>query len=271
MKMFFALMLALSALPAFAASIELPDTLTSKQIEDVSTEFAVNFSHTTVSAPETEGLWGLEVGIVGGKSKSPELSDLVSETGEDGDDFENLFHAGAFARAHFPFDLFVELSLLPEREISDITISNSTFGVGWNAGEFFNLPLDIALGVNFSKSKISYEQQINNASTGNVAVNSDIDFDAKTRVAYLGFSKNFLFFTPYFKVGTAKMEADVEVTASGTNGTIFASGDQSESASNSGGYYALGANLQLLMLRFGVEVSKTIDVGRASAKLAIAF
>lgn len=271
MKKFFAVMLALAALPAFSASIELPDSLTSQQIEDVSTEFASNFSHTVVAAPETEGLWGVEVGLVGGKSKSPELADLVDDAGEDGSDFESLYHAGAFARAHFPFDLFVELSVLPERDISEVTIKNTTFGLGWNAGEFFTLPLDIAIGVNFSSSKISYEQEINNASTGNIPVNSEIDFDAKTRVAYLGFSKNFLFVTPYFKIGTAKMEADVDVAASGTNGTIFASGDQSESVSNSGGYYALGVNLQLLLLRFGIEASKTIDVGRVSGKLSLAF
>lgn len=271
MKKLLAFGMTLMTSGAFAAAIELPDTLTKKQIEDVSNEFAINLSHTTVAAPETEGLWGVEVGLVAGQTGSPELSDLIDEAGEDGDDFKKVYHAGIFARAHFPFDLFLELSLLPEREISDITIKNTTYGLGWNAGEFFNLPLDVAIGANFSDSEITYEQEINNASTGNVPVDADVNFDASTRVYYVGVSKNFAFFTPYLKVGTASMEADVDVNASGNNGTIFASGNQKESTETSGSYYAVGANLQFLLLRFGVEASKTIDVGRVSGKLSIAF
>ena len=271
MKKFFVLALALASTGVFATSIELPDTLTTKQIEDVSSEFAVNLSHTAVAAPETEGIWGVEVGLIAGKTASPELADLIDETGEDGSDFKTIYHAGLMARAHFPLDLFAEMTTLPEREVSDVTIKNGTFGLGWNAGAFFNLPLDLAIGANFSNSEVTYSQVINNPSTGSVAIDSEIQFAAKTRVLYVGVSKKFLFFTPYAKIGTAKYDADVEVDAGGTSGTIFVSGDQKESVSGTGGYYAIGANLQFLLLRFGFEASRTLDIGRVSGKLSLAF
>lgn len=271
MKKLLPFALAVLSSGVFAAGIELPDTLTSKQIEDISAEFAVDLSHTAVAAPETEGAWGVEVGLVAGQTNSPELADLIDETGEDGSDFKTIYHAGLMGRAHFPLDLFAEVTMLPEREINDIEIKNFTFGLGWNAGAFFSLPLDVAIGANFSNSEISYTQIINNASTGNTDINSDITFDASTKVYYLGVSKEFLFFTPYAKFGMASFESDVEVDANGTAGTIFLSGNQKESADASGSYYAVGANLQFFLFRLGFEASKTIDVGRVSGKLSLAF
>ena len=266
MKKFLVLGALLLSTSAFA-QFELPDSLTDQQIEDVSAEFAVNLSHTVVAAPETSGLWGVEVGLVGGRSKSPELADLVDEAGEDGSDFEQIYHGGLMARAHFPLELFIELSLLPNREISDITIENKTLGLGWNAGAYFNLPLDLAIGANFSTSEISFKQVINNDSTGNNPVDSKINFDAKTRVFYLGVSRDFIFIIPYLKVGAATFESDVKVDA----GSIFASESKEESADGSGAYFALGANFQVLFFKFGIEASKTIDVGRLSGKFSLDF
>lgn len=264
MKKFLVLGALLLSTAAFAQ--ELPDDLTSDQIDDVSAEFAVNLSHTAVAAPETEGFWGVEVGLVGGKTKSPELAGLVDDAGEDGSDFESIYHAGLMGRAHI-WNVFLEMTMLPEREISDIEIKNNSFGIGWNAGDSFDLPLDVAIGANFSKSDIMFKQTIQNASTLGVAVESEINFDASTKVYYVGISKEFLFFTPYAKVGTASYEADIDVST----GSIFANGSSSETAEGSGSYYAIGANLQFLLFRFGFETSKTIDVSRVSGKFSLAF
>lgn len=269
MKKSISIALAAFSFSAFAAAPELPE-LSKSQLEKVSNEFAVDFSHTAVAAPETDGAWGVEIGIVGGATQSPELKDLVGEAGEDGSDYKSIYHAGAMARVHFPFDLFAEVTLLPEKEISDITVKNRTFALGWNAGAFFNWPLDVAIGANFSNTDLSFDQVINNSSTGNVDVNSTIDFKSKTRVLWLGVSKTFWFFTPYAKVGTAKTESDVKVDAS--TGTIFDfSSSQSESVSSTGGFFVVGANVQLLILRLGVEASQTADVKRISGKLSFAF
>ncbi len=255
--------LALASVGALAAPPEFQN-VTKKQLEDVSNEFAMNFSHTTVSAPETDGVWGVEVGLVGGRTGSPKLKDLIDAAGEDGSDFENIYHAGLMARAHFPFDLFAEVSVLPGRDISDVEVESRSLGLGWNAGAFFGLPLDLAVGVNVSYSEIGFTQTIGSDA------NSDVSIESKTRVLWVGASKNFWIFTPYVKLGSAKSESDV--TLDTTGGTIFTfSTSQKESVSSTGGFFALGSTVDLLFLRLGVEASRTADVKRVSGKLSFAF
>jgi hypothetical protein len=245
------------------------DDLSKDDLEKVSNEIAVNFSHTAVAAPSTDGAWGLEVGLVGGITGTPKLKDLVDDAGEDGSDFKRLPHAGLMARAHFPMDLFLELSFIPSVETSDLELSNRTFAVGWNFGGFFSWPIDLALGAQMSNSKLSFAQVLNNASTGNVDVDTTVKFDSKTTTLWLGASKSFAIVTPYVKLGVFKSESDVEVQ--GTGDIYDFSSNQKESVSSSGGFGALGVNVNLLIVRLGLEASRAAEVGRVSGKLSLAF
>ncbi len=269
MKKFIPLVFSFISFSTWSAAPEI-DQLSKSDLEKVGNEFAVNFSHTAVAAPETDGLWGVEVGMVAGSTGSPKLKKLVDEAGEDGSDFKNIYHAGLMARAHFPLELFAEASVLPSREISDVSVENKTFGIGWNAGSYFGLPLDLAIGANLSSSDVSFEQVINNSSTSNTDVNSEIKLNAKSQVYWVGVSKTLLFFTPYVKAGVASTETDVKVDAS--TGDIFAYTDsQKQNVSSSGSYLALGANIEFFLIRLGFEISQTAGVGRGSAKLALSF
>jgi hypothetical protein len=255
------LLLPIALLLSFSAFAESPQfgNLTQNDVDDISREFSANFSHTGVSAPETDGLWGIEVGLFGGKSSSPDLSDVIEASGGNGSDFKNLYHGGIMGRAHFPLDLFAEVTLLPEREISDVTVKNSTFEVGWNAGGFFNLPLDLAIGLNFANSDISFKQT--------QPVVSNIELKSKTRILWVGVSKTFLFFTPYAKLGKVSSDSDVTATAAIFDDTSI----QKRDSQNDGGYLALGANVQFFFIKLGVEVSRIMDVKRSSAKLSFDF
>ena len=255
------LLLPMALLLSFSAFAESPQfgNLTQNDVDDISREFSANFSHTGVSAPETDGLWGIEVGLFGGKSSSPDLSDVIKASGGDGSDFKNLYHGGIMGRAHFPLDIFAEVTLLPEREISDVTVKNSTFEVGWNAGGFFNLPLDLAIGLNFANSDISFKQT--------QPVVSNIELKSKTRILWVGVSKTFLFFTPYAKLGKVSSDSDVTATAAIFDDTSI----QKRDSQNDGGYLALGANVQFLFIKLGVEFSQIMDVKRSSAKLSFDF
>ena len=236
--------------------------LTEADVKEIGREFSGTFSHTGVSAPETDGLWGVEVGLLAGQSTSPELADVVKRSGGNGSDFENLYHAGLMARAHFPLDLFAEISLLPEQDISDLKIKNSTFEVGWNFGRFVGLPLDIAVGANFANSALGFTQP-----AAGLVPASNIDMKSKTNIVWVGVSKSFIFVTPYLKLGQAK--ADTELTASAD---IF-SGPESKSfdVSNNGSYMAVGVNFNLFILKLGAEYSQIMDVKRTSAKISVDF
>ncbi len=248
------------------------DNLSQEDLEEVSNEIAANFSHTAVAAPETNGLWGIEVGLVGGTTNSSKLKKLINEAGGNGKDYGRIPHAGLMARVHIPFDFFAELSFIPESEVEDMDIQNGTMAVGWNVGRFFDWPLDVALGVQGSASELSFKQTLNNASTGNTDVDADVSFKSKTSSAWIGVSKTFLFVTPYAKIGSFKSESDVEVDTASGNGDIFSfTNQQKEDSSATGTFTAVGVNVQLLLFRLGVELSRSADVGRASGKLALSF
>jgi hypothetical protein len=141
--------------------------------------------------------------------------------------------------------------------------------LGWNFGGFFSWPLDVAVGAQMSNSKLEFEQVLNNASTGNTDVNTDVKFDSKTTTLWLGASKTFAIVTPYIKLGVFKSETDVKVSGSGE---IFDfSSDQKESVSSSGGFGTLGVNVNLLIVRLGLEASRAAEVSRVSGKLSLSF
>ncbi len=239
------------------------ENLTKKDVENISKEFSANFSHTTVSAPSTDGLWGVEIGLAAGQTSTPDLKDVVSASGGDGKDFKNIYHAGVFARAHFPFEIFAELSVLPEQEISDVTVDNKSFELGWNAGSFFNLPLDIAIGVNRSSGETSFKQD----GTGVAAPDIKVKLETQTTMYWVGASKKFAFVTPYAKIGTASMDSDLKA-----DGQILQfSATTNENVKESSTYLAAGANFDIFFLKLGAEVSQVFDTTRVSGKLSFSF
>jgi hypothetical protein len=238
------------------------DNLTKDDVKDVTAEFGGNFAHTAVAAPETDGAWGVEVGLVGGKTKSPNFSDVVDAAGGKGDDFKSIYHAGIMGRVHFPMDFFAEFTTLPEQEFDDVKIKSTTFGVGWNVGGFLNLPLDVAIGLDQGRGEVKFHQDQDGSTP-----EADIKFKTKTTVYWVGVSKSFWIVTPYAKIGSARIEGDLDATAS-----IFTyTGKQSESVTLTGGYYAVGANFQLAFIKLGIEGSQVQDTRRFSGKLSFDF
>ena len=260
MKKFLALSLLLS-MSAYASD-PVFDNLSKKDVEDVSMEFGGNFAHTAVAAPETDGLWGIEVGVVGGQTQSKKFADVVDASGGDGSDFKNVYHAAAMARVHVPFDIFIEATFLPEQEFSDVKAKSSSFGLGWNFGRFMSLPLDIAVGADFSTGNIKFNQEAQG-----MAPASDIELETKTTVYWIGISKTFAFFTPYAKIGTSTIKGDLDASVS-----IFENNAiTSESVNMSGSFLAVGANIQLFFIKLGVEGSQIQDAKRVSGKLSFDF
>lgn len=254
------LAIALSAL-SFGALASGPqfNNITKEDVKNITKEFGTNFSHTVVAAPETNGMWGIEVGVVGGQTSSKKFSDIVERSGGDGKDFKNVYHAGIFARAHFPFEIFAEASFLPEQKISDVKIKSNSFGIGWNAGNFFALPIDLTVAADVSNGEINFNQ------TTPVATN--IDLKTTTTNYWVGISRRFVFVTPYVKVGTSTVDGALKGDAS-----IFQfSTSTKEKASVTGSYLAYGANFEFLGIRLGVEGTSMHNTQRVSGKLSYSF
>lgn len=259
-KTLFALSL-FSSLSAYSNDVQL-NNITKDDIEKFTTEFGVNFSHTAVAAPETDGAWGVEIGIVGGTTEAPSFSEAVSDSGGKGSDLKNLFNAGAMARVHLPFELFVEATLLPEQKVSDVKLKSNTYAVGWNFGRSLGLPFDLAVGYNYGSGELNFKQD----ATDDVPA-AEVKLDAQTSVYWVGVSKSIFVFTPYAKVGTSHIKGDLDASAD-----IFGfTSEKNHSTDNSGSYFAAGLNLELLFMKFGVETSQTNNVKRVSGKITLDF
>src|SRR5690554_1922186 len=210
-KGFLAVSLLLSSLTVYGdARFE---DLSKKDVENVTKEFATNFTHTTASAPSTNGLWGVEFGVVAATMGSPKLKDVVNASGGDGKEFDTLYAGGGFLRVHVPFDLFFESSILPTTKISDVEVGNFTFGIGWNAGAFFNLPFDLAFGYDVSNGETSFSQNVESSDTPGLYGTSKITLESRTQKAWVGVSKKLLVFTPYAKVGVINMNSELSAKA----------------------------------------------------------
>src|SRR5690606_30540009 len=108
--------------------------------------------------------------------------------------------------------------------ISDVKASSRSFEIGWNAGRFFNLPLDLAIGLNQGTGEVSFKQN-------QPVPDTKVELDSKTTMAWIGASKQFLFVTPYVKVGTAKLDSDLKATGSIFGFTSSTSENTKESSS----------------------------------------
>ncbi len=258
----------LATVISFSVMAEDPQfsNISKKDVQNVSKEFGTNFSHTAVAAPETDGAWGVEVGIVAGQTGSPKFKKVINNSGGDGGEFDNIYHAGLMGRVHFPLDFFAEATILPEQEIGGVKIKSNSFSVGWNIGRFTKLPFDLTVGYDHAKGEINFHQD-QDLTTSPVTPAADINLETTTKVMWVGVSKTFAIVTPYLKVGTSTVDGDLNATASIFN----QAGQTSQSVSTNGGYFAAGVNLQLLILRLGVEATQMQDTKRISGKLSFAF
>ena len=265
-KLFLAVSL-LSSFSVLASDIKL-EQLSKKDVEDVSKEFATNFTHSIATAPSTDGLWGVEFGVTASTMDSPKLGKVVDNSGGEGKDFETLYSGGGYLRVHVPFELFFETSVLPKSKIADVEFNNTTFAVGWNAGRFFNLPFDLTAGYDVANGEIAFAQTLE--VMGNPA-NTDISLETATQKAWLGVSKKLLVFTPYAKVGVINMKSTLEATGTASTQVFDISTKQKETVKESSTYWAAGVQIDLSVLTIGVEAMSALDNTRYAAKFGFSF
>lgn len=258
MTLFFTFLVLLFPFLASSAGPQF-DSLSKQDVKDIVREFGTNFSHTVVAAPETDGRWGLEFGLIAGATSSPDLQKIIKNSGGNQHDFNNLYHVGMMGRLHVPFNFFIEASILPDQDMEDVSIGSSTFGGGWNLGRTIGLPFDLTGGAGYGKGEISFSQ------TSPVASKNRIETTSKQY--WVGLSKNLWILTPFVKVGTSQIDGELSSTAS----ILDYNSSLNEEASLSGSFLVFGAILKLGPLRIGIEQSQIQDTKRFSAKMSAGF
>lgn len=264
MKIFNQLVLGLAAFAAMASSTAQAQSLafqnlTDAQAKSIIEEFGANFMHTSVTGASSLGtIFGFQLGVVAGQTATPEIDQLVKST-DPASSSPNLYHGAILAMVSVPMGFTIEASYLPSLGGDDFKFDNMGFAAKWTMTDtLLALPLDLALKAHYMKTGISFTQ---------TSPSSEVNVDTTTSGLQLIAGKSFAIVEPYVGIGMASVDGSFGVTGT----SIFQSMATSYSAKASGMQWMLGADVNLLLVRLGVEMSNFLGNQRYSARVAFGF
>lgn len=249
---------------AYAGDITL-DNLTQDDVTKISKEFSANFVHTIVAPASSYGkIFGFELGVVGGISKSPNI-DRISKTFDQTADIPAIPHAGIALGVSVPFGITGELSMIPSTSLGDVDLKNTSLALKWTFTDLTKIPFDMAIRLHTGSSELSYADVVD------TNVNANVKWETSSSGANFEISKKLLFFEPYFGVGTVSTKTKIGVTAA-TNVNIFTfTADQSYTSKSSGSQVYGGFNLNIFLLKIGLEAGSVMGVSKYTAKVSLYF
>jgi hypothetical protein len=252
------------------------NNLTVGDYDKIVREFSANFSYSSVTpASSLGGVWGFEIGAVGGLTKSPELLTLVKKTGSSYDQ-DKLPHGGALVRVGAPFGLTGELVIFPKMKISDLSIGQYGGAAQWTITDLFltDFPVTMAVKGFFSKTSMDYTQSLNNSTTGNQPVDATITYDDTLLGAQFLVSKSFLVFEPYVGLGYVRSTGDLSVSAVlAPNASLFPGQGVGNSISSkpTSSQLLAGLDIRLAVFSLGAEYQRAFGTDTVNGRLSFRF
>jgi hypothetical protein len=248
------------------------DQITQSDLDKIANELSANFAHSTVSGASSLGkLFGVQVGLVGGMTKTPDIDSFVKRV-DATQTADKVYNAAISAQVTVPFGITAEASYFPSMGSDSFKFGNMGLGVKWTFSDLLSdWPVDVAVKANVTTTTLSFKQTINNASTGNVPVDSTVEYK-NTILGYgLFVSKRLPFVEPYLGICMLSSKSDLGVAGQGSIFNQTFTSSQSASSSPSGTMLTLGADLSLLFIRLGAEYSSLLGTSRYLGKLAFSF
>jgi len=268
--------IAVLALTPMAALAETPslNNLTLGDYDKVVRELSGNFSYSTVTpASSLGGLWGFEFGVVGGVTKTPEIKAIVNRSSASYKE-DKFPHGGLLLRVGAPLGLTGEIVAFPERKISKLEISQYSGAAMWTITDVFltDWPVNLAVKGFYSKTGLNYTQSLNNASTGNVAVNASLDFENTLYGGQLLVSKKLLVFEPYLGLGYIRSKGKFTVSAAtAPNASILLSGGKSAVSEPNSSQLLAGLDVKLFFFTLGAEYQKAFSTSTYNGRVSFRF
>lgn len=256
---------ALLSIGALAQDIPLQN-LTSEDVKNLVKETSANFNHTSVSGASSLGtIWGFEIGVVGGVTKTPKIDALVKQA-EPQTKADQIPHGELLGRLTVPAGVTVEAGFIPKIGKEDFKFSTLSLGVMWTPTDvLLDWPVSVAGKLHLTKTNLDFKDTV-----GSPPVDTTFKYESTTTVLSLLVSKNFVMVEPYAGILFGQTKGDLDVTGSST---VFAgaTGQTSASGKSSGTGFMIGTELKLLVFKAGIEYSRLFDTGRFTGKLALYF
>lgn len=230
-----------------------------QDFNDVSKDLTGAFSFTTNSGGSSLGkLWGVELGLVLGVTDASNIERIARENTGDDEDLGYIPSGGLIAGVALPFGIGLEANIIPELDVSDVSISNFAIAARWEITDMIPLagsfsPLKLALRASYGNANFNYEDSTESA---------DIDIENTEIAAIAGF--NLFLVEPYVSLSHLRSSTDLDAES---NSIIPAEVNLDSNLTAT--KFTAGVLFKLTILRLGLEYA-TFDTGvnRYTAKLS---
>lgn len=261
MKLFKLLFVVLFPLSVFAE----PEfaNINEEDLKTITEGMGSNFVHNSMLGASKMGtLFGFQVGLVAAQTATPKLHDLAKENGNE---LKNLYNAGLMGAVGIPFGIAFEAVVMPTFKSDEASLRSNSFGLKWNINDVIPiLPVNLALRGVVSDAEFSFSQTI---------ASNPVKIKNTTAVSgvQLLFSPQIPLVEPYVGVGLLTAKNTLEVTGTGTVFDSSFSTTQKESKTVSGTQVLAGVDINMLLLKIGLEYSNAFDNSRYGFKLGFGF
>lgn len=246
--------------------------LSQSDTDDISKEMAANFTHTMISGASPLGtIFGAEAGMILGQTTTPKIDSVSTKISSSASvsSIPTFALVGAFS---IPFGFTGEVNFFPKITYNGFAVMNESLAVKWCFSCLISdRPFDLGIRLFAGTGEISYSSNVNNASTGNVNVNTKATWKSKTSGYNFVLSKKFLFLEPYVGYGEIHANTDIGVTAKSAVSIFNFTSSSSYSSSNSGAEMFAGINLNMFLFKLGAEYSKIMGVSKVAGKFSFYF
>lgn len=268
---FFHLAPAQAATPNFNA-------LSQADFDAITLEFSANTNlHDVMPASSMGSIFGFELGLEGGLTRSPNTNAIVQRASPS-TDVSSIPHAGILGALTVPLGITVEASVVPAITASTGSYSQYAVAAKWTATDILlpDLPINLAIRGFYSSMQLSFSQTINNSSTANTPVNATLSYKGSVTGFHFMVSPKFLpIVEPYAALGFVSGNGQLDVAAASASATIFpgfpSGANTSATSSSSSSHFILGANVKLLVFVLGAEYARAFGTDTYTGKLSLRF
>lgn len=246
-------------LPVFASAAPIFDDITEEDMKDIAGGFGANFAHNSLMGASKLGtLFGFQVGLTAAQTNVKKIGELVEEQG--GSKLDSIYNAGLMAAVGIPFGISLEATVIPTMTADGTKIAASSGALKMNINEVIPvLPVNLALRGVFSSAELSFDQG-----------GGKIKNETTVTGAQLLFSPMIPLVEPYVGIGVLNSENKLTATISGIFNSAYTTAD-TKTKSVSGTQVLAGLEVNMLLIKLGVEYSSAFGNDRIGAKLAIGF
>lgn len=250
---------------ALAGGYALP-TLAQSDLDGMERDLAANTNLHDALPPSSMGrIFGFEVGIIGGVTKSPSLNSLVQQVSTT--DASSIPHAGLVGALTIPFGLTFEALYLPTQTFGGLTYQQYAGAAKWTFTDGSVFPVNLAARGYMAASTLSFTETVPSTTTTATISNST----TVQGIQLLASPKLIPILEPYVGIGFANATGTLSSSSAAPISLFSFTSAQSASSNLTSTEILAGLDVHLLLLGFGAEWSHAFNTDSYTGKLSVKF